>query len=102
MGLLVGLAFGIGVLLMWQAVSNRGVSRKRRASRAQTWLSELIAQAGIESVRPGQVVTSAAGLAGAVFIAVLAVSASPTVSLAFAIFGAWMPFALLRWRQRQR
>jgi tight adherence protein B len=102
MGLVVGLLLGLGAVLVWSALTTPSASPAARRSRAQQWLTELLAQAGVEAVRPAQVVASAAGLALTVFVLALAVSGSPTVSAAFAVFGAWAPFALLRWRQRQR
>lgn len=102
MGLVVGLFLGLGLVLVADAVTAPARTRRPRASRARQWLADLIAEAGIDAVSPAQVVTSAAGLGVAVFLAVLAVSASPTVSLPFAGFAASTPVALLRWRRRQR
>ncbi|MFL6136737.1 MAG: type II secretion system F family protein [Frankiaceae bacterium] len=102
MGLVVGLLLGLGAVLVWSALTMPSRPAPVRPSRVQQWLTELIAQAGVEAVRPAQVVASAAGLAATVFVLALAVSGTPTVSMAFAVFGAWTPFALLRWRQRQR
>jgi tight adherence protein B len=102
MGLVVGLLFGLGVVTIWSACTAPISAPRERSSRTQLWLADLIAQAGVEAVRPAQVVASAIGLAVTVFLLSLAVSGSPTVSAAFAVFGAWAPFALLRWRRRQR
>jgi tight adherence protein B len=102
MGLAVGLLFGIGALLVWQGATVVSASPRPRRARNAPWLAELIAQAGVEAVRPAQVVASAAGLAVVVFVLAYVVSDSPTVAVAFAAFGARTPFGLLRWRQRQR
>lgn len=101
MGLVVGLMFGIGVVLAWSGVS-RPERNRGRSSGGQVWLADLLAQAGVEGVGPAQLVGSAAGLALVVFLLAFAVSESPTLAAAFSVFGGWAPFALLRWRQRQR
>ena len=102
MGLLIGLTFGLGLLLIWRALTVKPVPKLKREPKWRVELADLIAQAGIESVTPGQVVAACIGLGLFVFVATFAVSLSPTIALCFAVFGAWSPLALLRWRQRQR
>lgn len=102
MGLVIGLTFGLGLLLIWRAATVTPVPRAKQEPRWRVELSDLIAQAGIESVSPGQVVAACIGLGLFVFLATLVVSLSPTIALCFGAFGAWSPLALLRWRQRQR
>ena len=102
MGLLIGLLFGLGALLIWRAVTAEPVHKEKADPRWRVELADLIAQAGIESVSAGQVVASSAGIGVVVFVATLVVSLSPTIALCFAVFGVWSPLALLRWRQRQR
>lgn len=103
MGVLIGLTFGLGVLLVWTALASpAGRQKAAGPPRWQLTLGDVIAQAGIESVTPRQVVGACVGLGLAVFVAAVGVSRSPTVSAAFAAFGVWAPMALLRWRARQR
>jgi tight adherence protein B len=102
MGLVVGLLFGIGALLVWYGATAPPERAAAKASAAQRWLTDLVAQAGVPALRPAQVVVSSLALAFVVFVVAVAISQSPTVSLAFAVFGGWAPFAVLRWRQRQR
>ena len=102
MGLVIGLTFGIGLLLIWRAATTEARPRTRSEPRWRAELTDLIAQAGIESVTAGQVVAASVGLGVFAFLATLVVSQSPTIALCFATFGAWAPLALLRWRQRQR
>ncbi|BEP14831.1 type II secretion system F family protein [Acidothermaceae bacterium B102] len=102
MGLLIGLMFGLGLLLIWRAATTEPVRKAKVEPRWRVELSDLIAQAGIESVTPGQVIASSAGIGIFVFVSTLVVSQAPTIALCFATFGAWSPLALLRWRQRQR
>ncbi|MDX6256768.1 MAG: tight adherence protein [Frankiales bacterium] len=102
MGLVIGLMFGIGLLLVWRAATVKTVARVHKEPRWRVELADLIAQAGIESVSPGQVLAASAGLGLVSFLTTFVVSLSPTIALCFATFGAWSPLALLRWRQRQR
>jgi tight adherence protein B len=102
MGLLIGLMFGLGVLLVWRAATTDTTPKDKVEAHWRVELADLIAQAGIESVTPGQVVASCVGLGLVSFLVTLAISLSPTIALCFSAFGAWSPMALLRWRQRQR
>ena len=102
MGLLIGLCFGLGCLLIWRAATSEAQPRKQSEPRWRVELADLIAQAGIESVTPGQVVAACIGLGVFAFVVTVVVSLSPTIALCFGSFAAWSPLALLRWRQRQR
>ena len=102
MGLMVGLLFGIGALLVWSGATVPAERVDRPPSGPQVWVAELLAGAGAGGLRPAHVVGASGGLAFVVLVVGVAVSDSPTVSAAFAGFAAWAPFALLRWRQRQR
>lgn len=101
MGALVGLLFGVGVLMIWQACnSSPSPQRKRTALTERT--QEALTQAGIESVSPGQLLALSLGLACVAFLGGVVVSGSPTIALAFAIFAAMAPSTLVRYRQRTR
>jgi tight adherence protein B len=102
MGLVIGLMFGLGVLLIWRAATVEPTPKVKVEPHWRVELRDLIAQAGIESVTPGQIVASCVGIGLFVFVATLLVSLSPTIAVCFATFGVWSPMALLRWRQRQR
>jgi tight adherence protein B len=102
MGALVGLAFGLGCYLMWTALSRPPVRRSPTRQRRHDRLAELIAQAGLESVTPGRLIASSAGLGAVALLVMLAVSRSPTIALAFGLISAYAPIALVRYRSRQR
>ncbi len=102
MGLVIGLMFGLGTLLIWRAATVAPTPKRKVESRWRVELGDLIAQAGVESVTPTQIVAACVGIGLFVFLAILVVSLSPTIALCFGVFGAWSPLALLRWRQRQR
>ena len=69
MGLLIGLCFGLGCLLIWRAVTTEARPRRQSEPRWRVELTDLIAQAGIESVTPGQVVAASLGLGLFAFVA---------------------------------
>ncbi len=96
MGLVIGLTFGLGLLLIWRAATVTAVPKEKQEPRWRVELTDLIAQAGIESVSPGQVAAACVGLGLFVFLATFAVSLSPTIALCFGAFGGWAPLALLR------
>ncbi len=102
MGALVGLLLGLGLFSMWQSLGPRpsglrdsGVSRRQR-------VVEMLAQAGIEAVTPAGLVASCVGVGMVVLVAVLAVSQSLVIAVAFGVIASTGPVALVRVRQRQR
>src|SRR4051794_16034722 len=101
MGAFVGLMFGIGVLLAWQSGPRRRTNPPKRTSFVSR-TEELLTRAGIESVRPAQFYALAATSAVVAFVALVAVSGSPTIALAFAVFGGAAPVAVVRYRERRR
>lgn len=101
MGALVGLLFGLGALLVWRSF---GPPRPPRP-RGVTWrdrITQMLVQAGIESVTPAGLIASCAGVGFVVLAAMLALSRSLPIALAFSLIASWLPFALVRFRQRQR
>jgi tight adherence protein B len=101
MGALVGLLLGLGLFLVWRSFTP---PVRRRQGRA-TWndkVSDLLAQAGVESVTPGGLVASSVGVGAVVLVLMYVVSRSPAIALAFAVIASWGPVALVRFRARQR
>lgn len=98
MGALVGLTFGLGLLLIWLGWTAPPVRRTGRRSRT----SDLLAEAGIEGVTAGQffVISAVLGLVGG--LAMLAASRVWLVALSFAIIATLTPRALLNVRRRRR
>jgi tight adherence protein B len=102
MGLLLGLFFGIGLLLIgWSFVvppdaKPRGDGRLIRRSR------ELLASAGVEGVTPAAFV-GACLLTGVVgFVLMFVVSAALPIGLVFGLMAGGIPVALLKSRARKR
>lgn len=102
MGAFLGLMCGVGVVLAWRSGSRRPPTRNRKRLSLQQRMAEILAQAGIESVTPSQLLASSAGLAVAVFLFAAAISRAFTIALAFAIFASLAPVSLVRYRQRKR
>ncbi len=102
MGAFLGLVCGVGLVLVWRSGSRRPPKRIRKRLSLQQHMAEILAQAGIESVTPSQLLASSVGLAVAVFLFAAAVSRAFTIALAFATFAALAPVSLVRYRQRKR
>ncbi len=99
MGAALGLAFGVGLVLVtapWALP--RGPSRRARTS----FLGSLVPETGLTGVRPRAVVASAAVLAGVTGVAVQAVSHTMPVAVAFTVMAGYLPVAVLRSRARRR
>ena len=101
MGALLGLLFGLGALLVWRSGS-RAPARPAKGDGWQERTRELLAQAGIEGVSPGQLLGASAGLGLVVAVLVLGTSHVPVIALAFGGFAALLPYALVRRRRAQR
>lgn len=101
MGALVGLIFGIGLLLVWRSGLRKPPARAKRATRT-TALRDRLFQAGYGTASVAQlyVVCAVSGLVTAVSVA--AFSHSVVIALAFACFASYAPIALVKVRQRQR
>lgn len=102
MGAFLGLLFGVGVMLAWRSGSRRPAKRVTAGPRVAERISDMLAQAGIESVTPRQLVGTSIGLAFVVFVLSSAVSRTLPIAVAFAAFAALGPMSLVRYRRRKR
>lgn len=102
MGALLGLLFGIGVLLIWRSGPRRPAPRPRSSPTLNDRTAELLAQAGYATLTPAQLYAVCAGAGVVGFAGVTAVSRSAVVAVAFAAFSAYAPIALVKSRRRQR
>jgi tight adherence protein B len=101
MGALVGLLFGIGLLLAWRSgPRQRPAGRKRGSFTDRT--QERLTRAGIDAVRPAQLYALSATCGVVVFIATVAISGAPTIAMAFTVFASAAPTAVVRYRERRR
>lgn len=102
MGALVGLLFGLGVVLVIRSTRPRAEDRKPAAHAWRSRTSDLLLRAGVEAVTPLQFVAVSTGSGVLAFVVALGISHVPVIALAFTLFAAVGPRALLRWRARQR
>jgi tight adherence protein B len=102
MGAFLGLLCGVGLALVWRSGSRRPLKRTRARRSSKQRMAEVLAQAGIESVTPNQLLASSIGLAVAVFLFAAAISRAFTIAIAFALFASLAPVSLVRYRQRKR
>ena len=65
-------------------------------------LGDLLASAGVDKVSPGSLIGTCAGLGLFVALVFYAVSRSWPIAGCFALFAAWLPISILRWRARKR
>lgn len=101
MGSLLGLVFGLGVLLIWRSGPRRP-PRRPTVSPSTTRMRELLIQAGYSSLSIGQLYAICALSGVLTVIAVAALSHSPVIAFAFGCFAAYGPVALVKMRRRQR
>ena len=101
MGAFLGLLLGLGLLLIWRSGSRAPTRTPTRTSWRER-LADLLAQAGIEGVAPGQLVAASTVLGVVVTVVVLGTSRVPVIALAFGAFAALLPVALVRRRRAQR
>ncbi len=101
MGALIGLLFGLGVLLVVRSFGPPRPPKPRR----RTWrdgLAESLAQAGIESVTPVALLASCVGVGGVVLLLITGVTKSLTIGATFGAMACYGPLDLVRYRQRKR
>ncbi|MET1059250.1 MAG: type II secretion system F family protein [Nocardioides sp.] len=99
MGVLLGLAFGLGLVLIWSAITAPAAPR---AARAPGRLRELLDRAGLAgvAVRSLVLLTAVTGLVAALTIQV--VSRTAPVAIAFGVLAAYLPLAVVKGRGRRR
>jgi tight adherence protein B len=100
-GAALGLMFGVGLVLIFRAIM---VPAKviRRGPAAGAGVRTLLQEAGVSTVSPLGLVSSALVCGLVVGLLVLGVSRTPPVAAAFAIIAAYAPIAVLRGRVRRR
>lgn len=102
MGAFLGLLFGVGVTLAWRSGKRRPPRRAKTRPTTTELIGDLLAQAGIESVSPRQLIGSSVGLALVVFVVSSAVSRTLPIAIAFAGFAALAPVSVVRYRRGKR
>lgn len=98
MGALVGLGFGVGLVLIWSAYALPRTPRVAHSSR----LRQLLARAGMSSVSPLGFLVLCVALGLIAAAAIQLVSGTPPVALAFGLLVASAPVAIVSGRARRR
>lgn len=101
MGLLLGLALGVGAVLVMVALTDEPAERTPRRPRRDR-LAEAIAEAGLEGVSPRGLVLTSVGLGVLVGLSFFVLTVTWSVSLAFGLIAAGLPWALIRQRAHKR
>ncbi len=98
MGAVLGLLFGVGVVLAWSAFLPPTEARRPSVPR----LRPLLASAGLGGVSAGGFVVVSAVCAGAAALVVMLASRTAPVALVFGVMGGYLPLAVVRGRARRR
>ena len=99
MGVVLGLALGVGLLLVWRAFTAPPPTRRvRQPSRVR----EQLDRAGLAGVAVRTIVGMSVVLLVVTFVVGQAVSGAAPVALAFAVLAAYSPFAVVAGRARRR
>lgn len=96
-----GLVLGAGLLLIWWSFWPRE-TRVSSARRKEGRLRQVIAQAGIERLSPAGVVGAMVLSGVVVFLLVLVMTRAVPIAGCFGLFGAAVPWAVLRWQAAKR
>lgn len=103
MGILLGLIFGLGLVLIIRTFMRPSPkSTAKTGPSVRERLDELLVQAGIEAVTPGQLIGACIGVGIFVFVVMFVFSGAVPVALAFGLMAAYAPLALVRYRARSR
>ncbi|QNN53559.1 type II secretion system F family protein [Nocardioides mesophilus] len=98
MGLVVGLGVGIGLLLVWMALSSPDL----RPARGPGRLRRTLDAAGLSGTSTGGLLAVCAVSAAVAFLAVQVVSRTATVAAAFGLLAGYLPLAVVGGRARRR
>ncbi|SDN51957.1 tight adherence protein B [Klenkia soli] len=93
-GALLGLALGVGLLLVWR--SGPRAPQRRTTARRPGRRQQLISAAGLTGINPAQLLALQVVLGLVVAVLVLVTTGTITISLAFGAFGAATPHLLVR------
>ncbi len=102
MGALLGLSFGLGVLLIWRS-GPRAPKRTRPAGAGWAMRRrDMLRQAGVDAVGSAQLAAMQL-LCGAIgFVLVLAITKTMAVAVCFGVFGLFLPVVVVRRMRRRR
>ena len=105
MGALLGLAFGLGLFLIWQAATapaGRGAASTRRRSSWRARCTHVLGQAGLEGVTPAALLVTCLVVSASALLVMALISRSVTIAAAFGLLAGYAPVALVRYRLGRR
>ncbi|MGH3461398.1 MAG: type II secretion system F family protein [Kribbellaceae bacterium] len=102
MGLLLGLFFGIGVLLVAWSVVSPPAHKQRTEGRLRRSGRDLLASAGVEGVTPAAFIGACVLLGAIALVLMYGVSGAWPVGAVFGVMAGAAPVALLKGRARRR
>lgn len=100
MGSLIGLGFGIGLVLSWLAWLDP--RPPRRLQPVLRWMPPLLSAAGASRIGPRGLVLLCVGAASLAAVLALGITGVPAVAAVFALMAGWAPVAVLRGRAARR
>ncbi|HVK28881.1 MAG TPA: type II secretion system F family protein [Nocardioides sp.] len=100
MGALVGLAFGVGCLLVWSAF--RAPAAATPADPAARRTDRLLAEAGLREVAPRSLVALCVGSGLVAVVAVLGLTRALPIAVVLGALAGYLPVAVVRGRARRR
>lgn len=102
MGLLLGLFFGLGLLLIGWSVLVPPEAKPRTEGRLTARSRDLLARAGVEGVTPAALMGACAITGVLAFMLMFLVSATLPIGLVFGLLAGGLPVAVLKSRARKR
>lgn len=103
MGALVGLTFGIGLLLIWRSGERAPATRAASGPGWRARRQDLLRQAGVDGVGSGALLGVQLGCAVVAWVLVLVLTSTLAVALCFGVFAFFGPLVvLLRMRRRRQ
>jgi tight adherence protein B len=101
-GAVLGLALGIGLLLIWRTGRRAPIIASPQMSGWSTRRHQLIRQAGVDGVGGAQLLLAQVGCSVAALLVVVVLTRTLTVALCFCLFAFFLPTVVLRRMRRKR
>jgi tight adherence protein B len=102
MGALLGMGTGIGLVLIWLAITSPRPTAPAAVTVRTRRTRDLLDRAGLAGTSVAGVYTLCAAVGLVCFLAVQVISHTATVAVAFGLLGAYVPLATLAGRARRR
>lgn len=97
----LGVGLGVGLFLIWWSCWERPVATRPSGTR-QRALDDLLLRAGVERVSTKALLASCAAVGFFVLLLGFVLTGSLPIAACFALFGGFLPLAVVRWRAAKR